>query len=322
MAAIPGTELMAVCDLREHRARITAEKFGAKAHYTDYRKLLERNDLDAVIVATYHPTHASIACEVLRSGRHVLVQKPLATRLEEADKLVKAARSSRCKTMCLPYNWLPAYERAKEIVDSGALGKITLIRSRVAHNGPEKYYASTQALFREEPEECAFFRKEISEGGALFDMGVYAVSAVTGLVGSLVSVTGYVKTLNKPSEVEDTASLIGEMERGGIACMETSWCQVAGQESTAIYGTKGTLYLDVWQGSLSVYLTEPFPGWLKPDVSSAPAQAAHRHFVECILKDLQPRGRPEHARHVVEIMRAGRESEETGKRIALRTKVE
>ena len=73
MTEIPQTEFVVACDLREKRARLTAEKFGAREWATDYRTVLERDDVDAVIVATYHPTHAPIACEALEAGKHVLV---------------------------------------------------------------------------------------------------------------------------------------------------------------------------------------------------------------------------------------------------------
>lgn len=73
MTEIPQTEFVVACDLRENRARLTAEKFGAREWATDYRTVLERDDVDAVIVATYHPTHAPIACEALEAGKHVLV---------------------------------------------------------------------------------------------------------------------------------------------------------------------------------------------------------------------------------------------------------
>jgi predicted dehydrogenase len=308
MTQIPETEFIVACDRREKRARLTAEKFGARQWTTDYHSVLERDDVDAVIVATYHPSHAPIACEVLEAGKHVLVQKPMATRLEDANRLVETAGRSARKTYCLPFLWVPAYERAVEMIASGELGKVVQLRARVAHDGPEGYYSDTQSIFEEEPEECVFFRKDLSEQGALFDMGVYSVSALTGLAGSAVRVAGAVKTLDKPAEVDDTASLLLEMESGALAVAETTWCQAASGQELAVYGTEGTLYLDPGRHTLRAYGKKPREGWFEPKLPPLPQAAAHRHFVECILKDESPKPSPEHARHVVEIMLAALQS--------------
>ncbi len=319
MTRISGTEFVVACDLRENRARLTAEKFGAKEWTTDYTKVLERDDVEAVIVATYHPTHASIACEVLGADKHVLVQKPLATRLEDADRLVETALRSKKKTYCLPFLWTPEFETAVEMIAAGDIGKIVQLRSRVAHGGPEGYYLDTQRIFGEEPETCVFFLKSVSQQGALFDMGVYSVSALTGLAGSAVRAAGVVKTLNKKSEVDDTASVLLDMESGAIAVAETTWCQASPCEGIEMYGTEGTILLNPWAHTLRFYRKRPREGWFEPKLPRTPEAAAHQHFVECILKDQPPKPSPEHARHVVEIMLAASESWKEGKWIPLQT---
>ena len=321
MAQIPETEFILACDIREHRARFTAEKFGAKDWTTDYKESLHRDDVDAVIVATYHPTHARIACEVLEADKHVLVQKPMATRMEDADCLIEAAVRSKRKTYCLPFLWTPEYEMAVQMIRSGDLGKLVQLRARTAHSGPEGYYATTQQIFGELPETCPFFLKNISEQGALFDMGVYSVAALTGLVGPAVRVTGSVKTLDKKCDVDDSASVLMEMESGAIAVAETSWCQVSATEDITVYGTEGTLMLNPWRHALRVYRKKPREGWFEPTLPPADRAASHRHFVDCILNDLPPKPSPEHARHVVEIMLSAVESSRRGTWSALRTRI-
>jgi UDP-N-acetylglucosamine 3-dehydrogenase len=321
MTQVPETEFVVACDLRENRARFTAEKFRASDWTTDYRKVLDRDDVDAVIVATYHPTHASIGCEVLQSGKHVLVQKPLATCLEDADRLVEVAAASDRKTYCLPFLWTPEFEKAVQMIASGELGKLIQLRARTAHSGPEGYYSETQKLFGEEPEPCVFFLKDLSERGALFDMGVYAVSALTALAGSAARVAGAVKTLDKSAEVEDTASVILEMESGAIGVAETTWCQVPGNEEITVYGTEGTLHLNPWKHIFRFYASKPVEGWHEPKLSPPLQAAAHRHFVECILNDRPPKATPEHARHVVEIMVAAVKSWKEGKWLPVQSKM-
>jgi UDP-N-acetylglucosamine 3-dehydrogenase len=321
LARIPEAEFIVACDLRENRARLTAEKFAARHWTTDYRKVLERDDVDAVIVATYHPTHAPIACEVLAADKHVLVQKPLATRMEDADRMVEAAAQSSRKTYCLPFLWTPEFGMAVEMIRSGQLGKIIQLRARTAHGGPESYYCDTQKIFAEQPETCPFFLKHTSQQGALFDMGVYSVAALTGLAGSAVRVTGAVKTLDKQAEVDDTASLLIEMESGAIAVAETTWCQATGGEEVSVYGTEGTMVLNPWRHTLRVYRKQPEEGWFEPKLPSPAEAAAHRHFIDCILKNQPPRPSPEHARHTIEIMLSAVQSYEDGRWATVRSRM-
>jgi predicted dehydrogenase len=113
-----------------------------------------------------------------------------------------------------------------------------------------------------------------------------------------------------------------EFESGAIGVAETSWTQIATKESTVIYGTEGTLTLGDG-GGLQVFLkTRASDGWWTPDCPETPAHAAHRHWIECILEDKQPKGTPEHGRHVVEIMLAAAESEKTGRRVSIHSRFE
>jgi predicted dehydrogenase len=207
------------------------------------------------------------------------------------------------------------------MIRSGDLGKLVQLRARTAHDGPEGYYRDTQRIFGEDPETCPFFLKGVSEQGALFDMGVYSVAALTGLAGSVVKVTGSVKMLDKNCEVDDTASVLMEMECGAIAVAETSWCQVSPGEDITVYGTEGTLMLNPWRHTLRVYRKKPEEGWFEPKLPPADGPAAHRHFVECILNDQPPKPTAAHARHVVEIMLSAVQSSPTGTWSVLRTKM-
>ncbi len=321
LAWIPEADFIVTCDLRENRARFTAEKFAARDWTTDYTEVLERDDVDAVIVATHNATHVPIACEVLAADKHVLVQKPLAPRMDDADRMVREAAQSSKKTYCLPFLWTPEFEIAVDMIRSGELGKIIQLHGRTAHDGPEIYYSNTQKIFGETPEICPFFLKNTSGQGALFDMGIYSVAALTGLAGSAVRVTGAVKTLDKDSEVDDTASVLMEMESGAIAVAETTWCQAAASEEVTVYGTRGTLQVNPWRHTLKLYAKTPKEGWFEPKLPPVPEAAAHRHFIDCILKDQPPKASPEHARHTVEVMLAAVQSYQDGQWAAVRSRM-
>src|SRR5262249_31004588 len=147
----------------------------------DHGDLLRRDDVDAVIVATYHPTHASIGCDVLAAGKHLLVQKPLTTTLADADRLVAPAAPAAGETIWPPYNWSSPFRCALRLLAAGAIGKICQVRRRIAHSGP--------------PRDSWFYDPGIAQHGALFDMGVYAVSGITALAGPAGTATGLVRTL-------------------------------------------------------------------------------------------------------------------------------
>ncbi|MBI2193465.1 MAG: Gfo/Idh/MocA family oxidoreductase [Planctomycetes bacterium] len=305
---IEQAELVAVADVDGERARATAERWGAKAHYSDPAQLLAREDVDACIVATWHPTHVPLAIEVLRAGKHLLVQKPLTTRIDQANAFVRAASRARSrgqKVQCLPFNWTPAYDLARRLIGDGTIGQVCQARRRVAHGGPGR--------------QSWFYNPEIAERGAGMDMGVYAVSGLTGLVGPARRAFGLAKTLEKGVRIDDNVVILLELAGGGLGVTETSWTQRGTRDGTSIHGSEGTLHLEPGDAEIHVFLTRPAPGWFRPTVPAAPSAAPHRHFVDCILRDQTPKGTPEHARHAVEIMCAAYETEKTGKAVKLKT---
>src|SRR5712692_6061714 len=190
LSQIPEARLVACADIRPAVAKAFAAKWKAEASYGEYPKLLAREDVDAVIVATHHETHAAIATEALEAGKHVLVQKPLTTRLEDADRFVAAAEQRpRQKVQCFPFNWTNAVVEALRLIQAGAIGRLTQARRRVAHPGPAR--------------DSWFYDPDIAKYGASFDMGVYAVSGITALMGSAVSVSALVGTFEPGVRIDD-----------------------------------------------------------------------------------------------------------------------
>src|SRR5581483_8259277 len=120
---LPGVELVAVCDQNEARAREVAERYGARTHATDYRQLLANPDIRAVSIATPDFAHAEIALAAAEAGKHILVEKPLATTVDEAQAIVDAAARAGVKLMVDFHNRAnPPFVAARDNVRSGALG--------------------------------------------------------------------------------------------------------------------------------------------------------------------------------------------------------
>jgi predicted dehydrogenase len=314
LSQIEEAELVACADVRCEAAETTAKRWGARASYDDHRKLLDRDDLDAVIVATHHATHAAIAVDVLQSGRHVLVQKPLTTKLEDADRLVAAAEARpQQKVQCLPFNWTAGLSEAARLLQDGAIGRPCQSRRRIAHPGPGR--------------DSWFYDPAIAGFGASFDMGVYAVSGLTAPMGPAVSVSALVDTFEEGVRIDDNATWQLRFASGAFGTAETAWTELAHVEGTVIYGTEGVLALHLPPHRNELRLYRRTSGvsfqsrgeWLTVETPPDPTAAPHRHFVQAILEDRRPLGTPQHARHVTEILLAGHESNRTGQRITLRT---
>ncbi|MGQ9629186.1 MAG: Gfo/Idh/MocA family protein [bacterium] len=325
LQSISEVEVVAVADIRAGRAQQTAQHFGVPRWETDYKKLLSDDAIDAVVIATYHPTHAPIAVEAIRAGKHVLIQKPMATRLEDADRVVEAAESSNVVVYARPFHHMPSFEMAQKLIREGAIGKICMARSRVAHGGPEEYYKDMLAKFGEPDEPCWFFDPELAEGGALLDMGVYAISEITALLGPVESVFALVKTIASDIAVEDNALLALEFVGGALGTVETSWTEWGRLDKTAIYGTEGTLYLtDDPQRPVAISSKAPIYGGSNgvfyPRIPQAPANLSHQHFVDCILEGKTPLATPQHQRHVVEVMMAAYRSEKIGGKVKVNSR--
>ena len=96
---MPKSELVAVCDLNGERAREIADRYGVQHVYTDYRELLARDDIAAVSIATPDFAHRDIAVAAARAGKHILVEKPLATTVEDAEAILAAVDEAGVKLM-------------------------------------------------------------------------------------------------------------------------------------------------------------------------------------------------------------------------------
>jgi predicted dehydrogenase len=122
--AHPLAEVVAVSDCREEAVDSMRSRYSISAGYTDYRKMLERSDLDAVVIATPDNAHFAPARDVLESGKHALIEKPLATTVSEADELIRISRRTGKKVqVCFNNRWLPSCHLAKVAIGKGEIGQ-------------------------------------------------------------------------------------------------------------------------------------------------------------------------------------------------------
>ena len=324
LARLEGVRVTHIAGRNRDRLHRLAEHFDIPHITNDYAALLSDDSIDAVVVAAPHTAHVPLGLQVLAAGKHLLMQKPLCADMTEANAFLDAAEKSGKTVLCLPHFSAEVYA-AREIVESGVLGKISGAHNRVSHGGPEVYYAEVRDFFGESDTGLWFFEKGAAAVGALFDMGVYAVSSLVATLGPAVSVTGLLATRDKPTELEDTATLLLQFAAGAIATAETGWCDPARTGQFRVHGTRGKIMsgdgLPLTRWEPGSYTREDTPAISHPvETESHSRGTAHAHWIECIKESRQPElSNARTARHVTEILLAGLESGRTGQRIALQT---
>jgi predicted dehydrogenase len=314
---------------KEHRLKRIQEQYGVPNITHDYREMLLDPELDAVIVATPHPQHVGPGIDVIKAGKHLFMQKPLCGDMAEADAFVDAVEATDKVVYCLPH-FGPDIYKARQMIRDGAIGKPSGAHCRTSHGGPEVYYAEVKDSFGETDTDLWFFDAKRASVGALFDMGVYAVANLVALLGTVKTVFGRVTTLDKPTTLEDTATLILEFENGALGTAETSWCDPARTWELRVHGTAGKLTSPGRDGASMSYWTptsytrEDSPPKIEPvDSKGAGVGGAHEHWLDLIRDGGQPPlSHAKAARHVTEILLAGLESSETRSAVELRTQAE
>jgi predicted dehydrogenase len=288
---------------------------GAPRFTTNADDVLNSPEVDLVLVLTSMNEHARLAGAALEAGKHVLVEKPLATSLEDAASLVALAQRSRGHLLCAPFTILSStFQTIARRIRCGDIGKPCSARARYGWAGP--WWAE-------------WFYKP--GGGCLFDLGVYGLTSLTGLLGPARRVTAFTGVAIPEREIngrkirveaEDNAQVLLDF---GDACfgVVTSGFTIQQYRAPAleIYGTSGVIQMlgddwdpdgyELFQNSAGCWqvFKETDPDW--------PWADGLRHLVECIHRGERPLVTPEHSRHVLEIMLKAQQAGREGRALAI-----
>lgn len=242
-AANPDSKCGGFADPSPGRAEQLAAQHGGKA-YTDYKAMLQNPEIDAVIVAGPNSLHAAQSIEALNAGKHVLCEKPMATAREDARAMMETAKKNKKFLMIgLNQRLMPPHMRAKEILDSGRLGKVLSFRTAFKHPGPEGWSVDGGKSW--------FFNKTEAFMGVTGDLGVHKADLMRWLLGQeFTEVGAMLSTLDKRDGqgnligLDDNAFLTLKTEKGVLGSMILSWTNYGPEENyTVLYCTKGTLAL-------------------------------------------------------------------------------
>lgn len=281
-------ELVGVADANFERAKEIAKKFGT-IPYADYRELA-REHLDAVTVAVPTSLHKDVALEFIKEGTSVLVEKPIADTIENAEALISAAEE-RGVTLMVGHieRFNPAVLRLKELISQGELGKLVTISAKRV--GP--------------------MAARIRDVGIIIDLGVHDIDVISYLFDERVR-TVYARAGNvvHPAGVEDHALItLGFDEGTGI--VETNWLTPHKTRNLTVVGTGGIAYLNYIEQSLRLYNSD----WIKEAKieKREPLRNEIEHFIGCVEAGKRPIVDGEAGLHALKVALLAQESARTGK---------
>ncbi len=238
--ALAGAKLVACADIAFDRAQALARQFGAQA-YTDWCEMVARPDVDMVIVATTNNLLAEITLGAVNAGKHVLVEKPAARRASELDAIIAAAQNNRVQVRVgFNHRYHPAFIKAREIFESGALGEMMFVRARYGHGGRIGY----DKEWRADP--------DISGGGELIDQGVHLIDLARWFLGEFVETQGYARTFFWQMPVDDNAFMLLQTAQKQTAFLHVSCTEWKNLFSFEIYGRDAKLDINGLGGSYGV----------------------------------------------------------------------
>jgi len=316
-AHIPEAELVAVCDVAEELAQAAAERSGATA-YTDYRRLLERKDIEMVDLCVPTYLHAQLAVEAMRAGKNVLCEKPMAHILKAADAMIEAAQANGVKLMIGQVRRFDhRYASIKAQIDAGKVGRPVFIR-----RAERQFLPFPPEAWQWDPKRG---------GGVILDIGVHATDLFRWLFDEgateVYAVARSVRKAAREAGSFDHAMITCKFPGGRVGFAEASWAYPQGFGGTLyaqldVVGTKGKIqYADKDTNPMLTYTTEKgheLPRYFRfMSTTEYAFEEEIRYFVRCILEDQEPFVSPQDARAALEMALAAQRSAEEGRPVPL-----
>lgn len=285
---VPNQEVVVNHSRSAQRAHDFACRWGIPAHTTRIADVLQRTDVDLVVIGLPNHLHRDVVIAAADAGKAMVITKPLGRSAAEAREMLAAVRRAgvwhgyaETEVFC------PSVMHARQMIVDGAIGDVLTMRLREAHSGSHSPYN---------------WRRETAGGGVLLTMGSHTVEAARYLVGKevpVVEVMAWGDRLlhHEKMDVEDTAVALLRFEGGQLAYTDVAFSARGGLDlRNEVYGTKGAIFTDVTRGTPVRAFTlgsagyvlekaEADAGWVFPVPDEARVYGYHeelRHFVECL----------------------------------------
>jgi len=228
-----AVDVIGVADINVEAAERRAEDFGCP-FFAEHGQLLSETRPDAVVIMTPHPFHASVAIDCLNAGAHVLVEKPIAVDVAEADLMIDTARrAGRLLAVNFQHRTRPEIRAAKQLIHEGRLGDLQRLDMLAIWTRPRRYFelAAWRGTWRGEG------------GGVLMNQSAHTLDLICHLAGQPSQVVAWNRTLYHAIETEDTSLSMLEWPNGALGSLLVSTAQAGDAERLEIAGTRGVLQL-------------------------------------------------------------------------------
>ena len=276
--------------------------------YSELDKFLS-SDIDAVLLAVPHYLHADMAKKVAEAGKHILCEKPMATTLEECDRMIAATGKASVKFMIAEnHRFLPAHRLVKDVIEQGLIGDVFLGRAYEGAFVPSRVFLDANNWQ---------FTFDKGGGGVIADQGCHKFATLNWMLGEVDKAQCWLgKALNSPpNKAEDCAIVLLRYKSGAMITVDVSSVTVHPLTNRLeLHGTKGTILEDhAWENPVSVFSSHEKAQvkgeFYSPKVEHGPypkyylisAREEDRHFAECILSDRSPEFTPEQAKQAVAV---------------------
>ena len=319
---VPEAEVVAVYARNAGKAKAFAEKHQVPQWFDDLDAIIENSGCEVVDICLPNYLHASATLKAAAAGKHIIIEKPLAVTLEEADAMIEACKKAGVKLMYAEeLCFAPKYERVRQMVKEGAVGDIYMLKQSEKHSGPHTNW---------------FYDINLSGGGVLMDMGCHAFGWFRWMLNNakVSSVYASMSTVLHKGRTkgEDNSVVIVEFENGVTAVAENSWAKHGGMDDKSeVYGTGGVVYADLFMGNAAIsysksgygYAMEKADttiGWsftVFEEVFNQGYPHELKHFIECVQQDKQPLVTGEDGRAVLEMIYAAYASAGQGAKVML-----
>ncbi|MHB0998708.1 MAG: Gfo/Idh/MocA family protein [Armatimonadota bacterium] len=310
----PKVNVAAVADSRLGVAEALAEKFGIENVYADYRELLNDQSINTVDVCVPHFLHHQVVMDALNAGKNVILEKPIAMNLEEADQMIETAKERGVKLfVALNQRFLPIHSKVKEMLENGQIGKAFLVNMVIVGNVMGQLNDGTHWKNT----------WELAGGGVLFDTGTHIVDIMRYWFGEPTSVVASLKRLMSApdNKADDNACVIFEYDNDLIVNMTVSYTveNEAWSEKKFVYGSNGNVSLINEAAVPMFYLHNSEPELIDVEHNanwhSWSVDRGLTHLVDCILGEAEPLVTAEDARNTLKAILGAYESSEKGCRI-------
>ncbi|MCR5781066.1 MAG: Gfo/Idh/MocA family oxidoreductase [Bacteroidaceae bacterium] len=238
---VPGSSVVAVMSRNLERARSYAERHYIPRYYTDAQELLNDPEVNAVYIATPPSSHATYAIMAMKSGKPVYVEKPLAATYEECLRVNRVSRETGVPCFVAYYRrYLPYFQKVKEIVEGGTIGKVVGVQIRFAVPPRDLDYNRKQLPWR--------VQRDIAGGGYFYDLAPHQLDLLQQLFGPILRVSGFCSNRAGLYETEDTVSASFQFPDGLPG--SGTWCFCAHDSARTdriqIIGDQGQILFSVF----------------------------------------------------------------------------